>query len=74
MVVNEVSLPVHFQNGAAQLDLSLSASGLAAEIRALSRDSRAALSSAVTDRLQGLTDVSGTITSSLISQVVRAVR
>ncbi|HXY44257.1 MAG TPA: methyltransferase domain-containing protein [Acidimicrobiales bacterium] len=70
--VEEIARPVRFC-GAAQLDRSLAASGLAAEICALSSDTRAALASAVADKLRGLTDRSGAITSHLTSQIVLAV-
>jgi SAM-dependent methyltransferase len=71
--VAEIALPVRFEAGAAQLDRSLAASGLAAEIGALSRDMRAGLASAVADKLRSLTDRSGAITSHLTSQIVLAV-
>jgi hypothetical protein len=51
----------------------LAASGLAADICALSRDMRAALASAVAAKLRGLTDRSGAITLHLTSQIVLAV-
>ena len=71
--VNEITRPVSFEAGAAQLDCSLAASGLAAEIGALHNDMRAALASAVADKLRGLTDSTGAITSNLTSQIVLAV-
>jgi len=72
--VDEITRPVRFDAGAAQLDRSLAASGLAAEIGALGRDTRAALASAVADKLGSLTDhSSGAITSYLTSQIVLAV-
>ncbi len=71
--VDEIGLPVRFDGGAAQLDRSLAASGLAAEIGALSSEMRGALASAVADKLQDLTDRSGAITSYLTSQIVLAV-
>jgi hypothetical protein len=46
---------------------------LAAEICALSGDMRAALDSAVADKMRNLTDRSGAITSYLTSQIVLAV-
>jgi C4-dicarboxylate-specific signal transduction histidine kinase len=51
----------------------LAASGLAAEIGALLGDTRAALASAVADKLRSLTDRNGAITSHLTSQIVLAV-
>ncbi len=71
--VNEIARPVRFAGGAAQLDRSLAASGLAEEICSLSSDMRAALASAVADRLKGLTDRSGAVISHLTSQIVLAV-
>jgi SAM-dependent methyltransferase len=71
--VDEITLPVRFEGGAAQLDRSLAASGLAAEIGALSTDMRAALASVVAAKLRSLTDRSGAITSHLTSQIVLAV-
>jgi len=71
--VDEVARPVRFEGAAPQLDRSMAASGLAAEIRALSSELRAALASAVADRVRDLTDGSGTITSYLTSQIVLAV-
>ena len=71
--VDEIAQPVRFEGGAAQLDRSLAASGLAAEIGALSRDMRVALASAVADKVRSLTDRSGAITSHLTSQIVLAV-
>jgi hypothetical protein len=46
---------------------------LAAEIGALGRDMRAALASAVADKVRSLTDGSGAIRSYLTSQIVLAV-
>jgi SAM-dependent methyltransferase len=71
--VDETARPVRFEGGAAQLDRSLAASGLAVEIGALNSDMRAALGSAVADKLRSLTDRSGAITSHLTSQIVLAV-
>jgi ubiquinone/menaquinone biosynthesis C-methylase UbiE len=71
--VDEIARPVRFPAGAAQLDRSLAASGLAAEIGALGRDMRAALASAVADKVRSLTDGSGAIRSYLTSQIVLAV-
>ncbi len=71
--VDEIVRPVRFEGGAIQLDRSLAASGLAADIGALSNDVRAALASAVADKLRGLTDPSGAVISHLISQIVLAV-
>ena len=71
--VDEIALPVRFQGGAAQLDRSLAASGLAAEIGTLSSEMRAALSAAVAEKLQSLTDRNEAITSHLTSQIVLAV-
>ena len=70
--VDEVVRPVRFQGGAAQLDRSLAASGLAAEIDALGGDVRTVLTSAVADKLRDLTDRDGAVTSQLTSQVVLA--
>ncbi len=71
--VDEITRPVRFEAGAAQLDRSLAASGLVAEIGALAGDTRAALASAVADKLRSLTDSSGAVTSHLTSQIVLAV-
>ena len=71
--VDEIARPVCFEGGAVQLDRSLAASGLAEEIRALSSDMRATLAYAVADKLRGLTDRSGAVTSHLTSQIVLAV-
>ncbi len=71
--VDEIVRPVRFEGGAAQLDRSLAASGLAAEICGLSSDMRTALASAVADKLRDLTDRSGAISSYLTSQIVLAV-
>jgi SAM-dependent methyltransferase len=71
--VDEITRPVRFEAGAAQLDRTFAASGLAAEIGALRSDMRAALASAVADKLRSLSDRSGAITSQLTSQIVLAV-
>ena len=71
--VSEIARPVRFERGAAQLDRSLAASGLAAEIGALSSDMRAALTSAVADNLRSITDGSGVVTSHLTSQIILAI-
>jgi SAM-dependent methyltransferase len=71
--VDELALPVRFDGGAAQLDRSLAASGLATEIGALSTDMRVALTAGVAEKLRSLTDRSGAITSHLTSQIVLAV-
>jgi len=71
--VEDVTRPVRFEAGAAELYRSFAASGLAAEIGALPSDKRAALASAVVDKLQNLTDRSGAVTSHLTSQIVLAV-
>ena len=71
--VDEITRPVRFETGAVQLDRSLAASGLAAEIGALRSDMRAALASAVAEKLRSLTDRSGAITSYLTSQILLAV-
>ena len=71
--VVEIARPARFEGGAPQLDRSLAASGLAAEIGALSCEMRAVLAAAGAEKLQGLTDRSGTITSHLTSQIVLAV-
>ncbi len=71
--VDEIARPVRFEGGAAQLDRSLDASGLAAEIRVLSSEMRADLAAAVADKLRGLTDRGGAITSHLTSQIVLAI-
>lgn len=73
VAVDERTLPVRFDGGAAQLDRTLAASGLATEIGALDIDSRAALSSAVADELRKLTDPDGAVVSHLTSQIVLAV-
>jgi len=70
--VDEIARPVRFDGGATQLDRSLDASGLAAEIGALSIELRAALSAAIADKLQGMIDSSGAVTSHLTSQIVLA--
>lgn len=70
--VDEIARPVRFR-AAAQLDRSLAASGLAAEIGVLRSGTRAALASAVADKLRDLTDRSGAITSYLTSQIVLAI-
>jgi SAM-dependent methyltransferase len=70
---DEIARPVRFEGGAVQLDRSLAASGLAAEISVLSSDMRIALASAVADKLRDLTDRSGAVTSYLTSQIVLAV-
>ncbi|MGA2208866.1 MAG: methyltransferase domain-containing protein [Acidimicrobiales bacterium] len=71
--VEEVTRPVRFDGGAAQLDRSLAASGLAAELAALSSEARAVFSSAVAGKLSSMTDRSGAVTSHLTSQIVLAV-
>ena len=71
--VDEIVRPVRFEGGAAQLDRSLAASGLAAEIGTLSSEERTVLAVAVAAKLSGLTDHSGAITSYLTSQIVLAV-
>ncbi len=71
--VEEITRPVRFEAGASQLDRSLAASALAAEIGALPGDTRAALASAIADKLRSLTDRSGAVTSHLTSQIVLAV-
>jgi SAM-dependent methyltransferase len=70
--VTEVARPVTFAGGAAQLERSLPASGLAAEVAALDHGTRAALSTAIAARLQGQTDDTGAVTSFLTSQIVLA--
>ena len=71
--VDEIVRHVRFEGGAAQLDRSLAASGLAAEIGTLGSDERTVLSVAVAEKLRSLTDRSGAITSHLTSQIVLAV-
>ena len=71
--VEEIVRDVRFEGGAAQLDRSLAASGLAAEIGTLGSDERTVLSVAVAEKLRSLTDRSGAITSHLTSQIVLAV-
>jgi ubiquinone/menaquinone biosynthesis C-methylase UbiE len=71
--VYEIARPVCFEGGAAQLDRSLAASGLAAEIGALPSETRVALSSAVADKLRSLTGPSGAVNSHVTSQIVLAV-
>jgi ubiquinone/menaquinone biosynthesis C-methylase UbiE len=70
--VEDVHRPVRFEVGARQLDQSLAASGLAAEIADLPLDKRVALTSAVSDNLRPLTDASGAVASYLTSQIVLA--
>jgi ubiquinone/menaquinone biosynthesis C-methylase UbiE len=70
--VDEVTRPVRFEGGPVQLDRSLAASGLAAEINALDFGTRTVLTSAVAGTLRDLTDRSGAVTSYLTSQVVLA--
>lgn len=72
VAVDEISRPVRFEGGAAQLDRTLAASGLAAEILGLDDEMRAAVSSTVAARLEGLTDESGAVVSRLTSQIVLA--
>jgi hypothetical protein len=71
--VEEVRRPVRFEEGASQLDRSLAASGLAAEIACFPGDKRTTLASAVADHLRGLTDTSGAVASYLTSQILLAV-
>jgi SAM-dependent methyltransferase len=70
--VEEVQRPVVFEGGADQLERSLPASGVAAEISGLSEEARAALSSAIYEHSKPLTDPSGAVASYLTSQVVLA--
>jgi SAM-dependent methyltransferase len=70
--VEEVRLPVRFEEGATQLDRSLAASALATEIASLPGEVRAALTGAVADNLRPLTDASGAVESSLTSQILLA--
>jgi SAM-dependent methyltransferase len=70
--VEEIRRPVCFEGGAGQLDHSLAASGLAAEIAELSGNERTALAGAIADNLRRLTDASGAVTSHLTSQIVLA--
>jgi SAM-dependent methyltransferase len=70
--VDEVSRPVRFEGGPSQLDRSLAASGLAAEIGALGNGRRAVLTAAVTEKLGELTDRRGAVNSHLTSQIVLA--
>lgn len=71
--VEEIRRPVRFEAGADQLDRSLAASGLAAEVADLPADERTALGSAIADNLRGLTDAGGAVASYLTSQIVLAV-
>ncbi len=71
--IDEITLPVRFDGGSAQLDRSLAASGLAAEIGALDGEKRNALSLAVADELEAMTEPGGAVVSHLTSQVVLAV-
>jgi SAM-dependent methyltransferase len=70
--VEEIRQPVRFEAGPGQLDRSLAASGLAAEIAGLPSDQRTALACAIADNLLGLTDSSGAVASHLTSQIVLA--
>jgi hypothetical protein len=70
--VEEIQRPVRFEAGARQLDLSLAASGLATEIAGLPGETRLALTRAVAEHLQPLTDSSGVVTSYLTSQILLA--
>jgi SAM-dependent methyltransferase len=70
--VDEVRLPVRFESGANQLDRSLAASGVAAEVESLPGDRRVVLTSAIADNLRPLTDPSGAIASYLTSQILLA--
>ncbi len=70
--VEEVRLPVRFEEGASQLDRSLAATALATEIASPPGEVRAALTGAVADSLRPLTDASGAVVSYLTSQIVLA--
>lgn len=70
--VNEVTRPVRFEGGPTQLDRSLAASGLAAEVGALGNGMRTDLSTAIAEKLRDLTDHTGAVTSYLTSQIVLA--
>ena len=67
VAVDERALPIRFEGGLDQLDRSLAASGLAAEIADLSSDRRAALTGAIGDNLRGMTGPTGAVTSHLTS-------
>jgi SAM-dependent methyltransferase len=70
--VEEIRRPIRFDAGVAQLDRSLAASGLAAEIANLSSEKRVALTDALVDNLLSLIDESGAVVSYLTSQIVLA--
>jgi SAM-dependent methyltransferase len=70
--VEEAQQPVCFDGGAKQLDRSLAASGLAAEIAGLTGDKRTSLRSAIGDNLRVLTDTNGAVISYTTSQIVLA--
>jgi len=70
--VEEVQRPVRFEAGHNQLDRSLAASGLAAEIASLPGNERTALSCAIAENLRDLTDTSGAVASYLTSQILLA--
>jgi SAM-dependent methyltransferase len=69
---NETERPVRF-GAVGQLDHSLAASGLAAEITSLPGNERTELSSAIAENLRGLTDTSGAVVSFLTSRILVAV-
>lgn len=70
--VDEMALPVRFEGGAAQLDRTFAASGLAADVGALAPERRTALRDAVAERLVPMSDGTGAVTAELWSQVVVA--
>jgi SAM-dependent methyltransferase len=73
VTVEELTRPVLFDGGAAQLERSLAASGVWDDVAALTPDGRRALSHAIATRLQPLVDADGAIRSALTSQIVLAV-
>jgi SAM-dependent methyltransferase len=70
--VEEVRRPVRFEAGGRQLDRSLAASALAAEIASLPSSKRTALTRAIADNLSGLTDASGAVASYITTQILLA--
>jgi ubiquinone/menaquinone biosynthesis C-methylase UbiE len=73
VTVEETALPVRFAGGAAQLELSLAASGVNDDIVALPPEGRLALTAAIASRLAPLTDDYGAVCSQLTSQVALAI-
>ena len=70
--VEEVRRPVRFDAGASQLDRSLAASAVAADVDSLPSHERTALDRAIGDNLSGLTDANGAVVSYLTSQILLA--